>query len=179
MAHLGNDAAIQSADRLLRLYGFDLAGQTVESILDGWLRQFPSRWIRLALIEALYQGRYKAFSVEHILDQWLRREQPTYHFNSEFEALICSNMPRNLRQVALEERHHPAPYRPKPPERNTPSSDATHVTETHFTDPREDVTSSIRQFHPDPPASEFANKLTDIVRRWRSQGDMETRLPQS
>ncbi|MDG2990956.1 hypothetical protein L3556_08455 [Candidatus Synechococcus calcipolaris G9] len=175
MAHLGNDAAIQSSDRLLRQYGFDLAGQTVESILDSWLRQFPSRWIRLALIEALYQGRYKAFSVEHILDQWLRREQPTYHFNSEFEALICNNMPRNLCQVEPES-HHPPRHRPKEKESEQitpPSSDLTHVT-----DLGEGITSSIRQFHPDPPASEFTSKLTEIVRRWRSQGDMETRLPQ-
>ncbi|XFA72963.1 hypothetical protein RYO59_001198 [Thermosynechococcaceae cyanobacterium Okahandja] len=93
MAHIGNNAAIQVADRLLRQYGFDLDGASVEAILDRWLRHFPPRWIRLALIEALYLGRYKAISVEQILELWQRREQPIYHFNSEFEAIICHPLP--------------------------------------------------------------------------------------
>lgn len=181
MAHLGNDAAIQSADRLLRQYGFDLAGQSVESILDHWLRQFPSRWIRLALIEALYQGRYKAFSVEQILEQWQRREQPTYHFNSDFEALICTNMPRDLSQVA-HNRHCPESHADQSYEVETPPSFPVNFNASTSLNPgvnvREEIESSIRQFHPDPTATEFARKLTDIVRRWRSEDDMETRLPQ-
>ena len=50
------------------------------------------RSIRLAVVEALYQGRYKAISVEHILDCWRRRGQPNFHFSLEFERLICQNL---------------------------------------------------------------------------------------
>ncbi|WP_164920637.1 hypothetical protein [Thermosynechococcus vestitus] len=139
MAHIGNNAAIQAADRLLRQYGFDLDGSSVEVILDRWLRHFPPRWIRLALIEALYLGRYKAISVEQILELWQRREQPIYHFNSEFEAIICQSLPLSVPEA--------------PPSRlaETPSN------------------TGISEFHPDLGSDPFVSKLTSIVQQWQSQ----------
>ncbi|WP_298612065.1 hypothetical protein [uncultured Thermosynechococcus sp.] len=139
MAHIGNNAAIQAADRLLRQYGFDLDGSSVEAILDRWLRHFPPRWIRLALIEALYLGRYKAISVEQILQLWQRREQPIYHFNSEFEAIICQSLP-----ISVPEAGSSRPSEPR-------------------TDTR------ISEFHPDLAPDPFVAKLTGIVQRWQSQ----------
>ncbi|MFN4194319.1 MAG: hypothetical protein ACK4HM_00600 [Thermosynechococcus sp.] len=139
MAHIGNDAAIQAADRLLRQYGFDLDGSSVEVILDRWLRHFPPRWIRLALIEALYLGRYKAISVEQILELWQRREQPIYHFNSEFEAIICQSLPLSVPE--------PAPSRPLGTRGGI----------------------KISEFHPDLAPEPFVSKLTSIVRQWQSQ----------
>jgi len=92
-------AVTKAAERLLRQYGFDLAGETCEDLLDQWLRVYPPRWIRLAIIEALYQGRYKAICVGQLLAFWLRRGDVQTHFNSEFETMICRNLPRDLTAI--------------------------------------------------------------------------------
>jgi hypothetical protein len=77
---------------LLNRYGFELRGVSPQEILAEWQPLYPLKWIRLAVVEALYQGRYKAISVEQILNLWLRRGQPTFHFNLEFERLICHSL---------------------------------------------------------------------------------------
>lgn len=89
------DAVIQASD-LLRYYGFDLSGKTSEQIVNQWLQDYEAGWIFLAIFEALYQGRYKAISVHQILAFWKRRGEPIYHFNSDFEYLICHQPPQNL-----------------------------------------------------------------------------------
>jgi hypothetical protein len=94
MTELARDAAIDAAE-LLTHYSFDLGGFTVERLIDYWLREYPVNWLRPALVEALYQGRYKAVSVTQILTLWKRRGQPLYHFNHEFERMICGKFPRN------------------------------------------------------------------------------------
>ena len=86
------EAAVSAAS-LLHHYGFDLGGDTIAPLLSVWQAQYPDSWIRLATIEALYQGRYKAISVEQILALWQRRSQPVYHFNHEFERLVCDRLP--------------------------------------------------------------------------------------
>ncbi|MDB9376454.1 hypothetical protein, partial [Nodularia sphaerocarpa] len=48
----------------------------------------------------LYQGRYKGISVQQILAFWQRRGQVIYHFNMEFERLICSKFPESLTEQA-------------------------------------------------------------------------------
>jgi hypothetical protein len=96
MADPSNDATVKLAIALLKQYGFDQGELTADQLLDYWLRSYPARWIQMALIQALYQGRYKAVSVEQILRLWLRRGQPTYHFNHEFERLVCHDLPRAL-----------------------------------------------------------------------------------
>ena len=80
---------------LLVHYGFDLGGKKAEKLAGEWLTKYPSHWLRLAVIEALYQGRYKAVSVGQILSMWQRLSQPIYHFNGEFERLVCSNFPQD------------------------------------------------------------------------------------
>ena len=92
MPNLAPDV-ITAATGLLNYYSYDSQDQTQQR-LDHWLRTYPVRWIRLALIEALYQGRYKTISVEQLLALWQRRGQPLYHFNPEFEILVCHNFPR-------------------------------------------------------------------------------------
>lgn len=77
---------------LLCCYGFDLEGLSALEYIDNWLTSYSRYWIRLAIIEALYQGRYKAISVDHILHLWKRRGQPTFHFTHEFERLICRHL---------------------------------------------------------------------------------------
>lgn len=77
---------------LLTHYGFEITGYGIEELIETWLITYQSVWIRLAIIEALYQGRYKAVSVEQILIFWQKRGNPTYHFTKEFERLICKNI---------------------------------------------------------------------------------------
>lgn len=89
------DAATEVADLLTR-FKLDLGGLAVGQWVGAWLSIYPADWIRLAIVEALYQGRYKAVSVEQILRLWQRRKQPLYHFNPEFERIIRGRFARNL-----------------------------------------------------------------------------------
>ncbi|WP_414625214.1 hypothetical protein [Calothrix sp. CCY 0018] len=82
---------------LLTHYSFDLGGYNASELVKRWENQYPSNWVHLAIIEALYQGRYKAVSAQQILTLWLRRNHPSYHFNMEFERLICNKLPEDLR----------------------------------------------------------------------------------
>lgn len=88
--------ATSAAVALLTHYSFDSGGLTAEQLADQWLQAYSSDWIHLALVEALYQGRYKAVSVTQILVFWQRRGQPLYRFDPEFEQLICNRLPKNL-----------------------------------------------------------------------------------
>jgi hypothetical protein len=89
-------ASLYAAD-LLRHYSFDLDDCTADQLIESWLETYSPEWIKLAIIEALYQGRYKAVSVEQILALWKRRGQTLYHFSHEFERLIGSAKPSFLR----------------------------------------------------------------------------------
>jgi hypothetical protein len=84
------------AEDLLSYYSFDLGQQTAAIVLQKWAQRYAVQWIRLAIIEALYQGRYKAVSVEQILQLWTRRQQIQVRFDVDFEKLICEKLPRKL-----------------------------------------------------------------------------------
>lgn len=58
-------------------------------VVADWIGCYPLRWILEAIVEALYQGRYKTISVEQILIIWQRRGCPLHHFNGEFERIVC------------------------------------------------------------------------------------------
>ena len=90
------DTYIDLAIALLTHYSFDLGGYKATELVMRWQDQFPFNWLHLAVVEALYQGRYKAVSAQQILTMWQRRGQPTFHFNMEFERLICSKFPESL-----------------------------------------------------------------------------------
>lgn len=81
------------AASLLIHYSFDLGGYPARELIAVWLNNYSASWVRCAVIEALYQGRYKAVSVEQILAFWQRRGLVLYHFNHEFERLVCANLP--------------------------------------------------------------------------------------
>ncbi|HEY9751535.1 MAG TPA: hypothetical protein V6C46_01180 [Coleofasciculaceae cyanobacterium] len=91
------------AASLLGYYHFELDRYTIHQLVDHWGQQFPTHWVRLAIIEALYQGRYKSISVEQILNLWHRRGQPRHHFNHEFERIVCNKLPQipNLHRPGL------------------------------------------------------------------------------
>lgn len=95
-----SEISAKLAAALLTHYSFDLSGYTARDLINRWQTQYPADWLHLAVIEALYQGRYKAISVQQILLFWQRRGQVIYHFNMEFERLICSKFPQTLTQQA-------------------------------------------------------------------------------
>ncbi|MCP6762489.1 MAG: hypothetical protein NHB32_27890 [Fischerella sp. CENA71] len=94
---LGTSADL--AITLLIHYSFDLSGYQANELVHRWQQQFSDSWLHMAVIEALYQGRYKAISVQQILTLWQRRGQAVFHFNMEFERLICSKFPETLTSV--------------------------------------------------------------------------------
>jgi hypothetical protein len=94
-------AHAELAAKLLTHYSFDLNGSTVSELINCWQGEYPIQWLHLAVIEALYQGRYKAISAQQILTFWRRRGEITYHFNMEFERMICSKFPEKLTSVSL------------------------------------------------------------------------------
>lgn len=89
-------SSIKAIEKLLAYYNFQDEVQTREQLLDRWLRSYPVDWVRLALIEALYQGRYKSASVEYLLQLWQRRGQPIQRFSREFERLVSHNCPKTF-----------------------------------------------------------------------------------
>ena len=92
----------QLIEVLIESYGFELNEESSEELARRWLEEYDSHWIRLAIIEALYLGRYKAFSVEQILNLWSRRGRARFHFTHEFERLICRRLPKALREFSEE-----------------------------------------------------------------------------
>ena len=95
-------SAIAAIATLLQNYNYEASLQSYDRKIDEWLNQFPLSWIRMALTESLYQGRYKVISVEQILRRWQRRGEPSFHFSREFERLVLNNIPNRLqkRQVS-------------------------------------------------------------------------------
>ncbi|MGL5794758.1 MAG: hypothetical protein ACRC06_10185 [Waterburya sp.] len=100
MTELTKDLSLAQAHSLINSYAFDLGGDDAEKLLKYWLDFYHASWIRLATVEALYLGRYKAVSIEHILSVWLRLGNPNPHFTYEFERLICRKLPKHLSELS-------------------------------------------------------------------------------
>jgi hypothetical protein len=94
MHNLGSESAVLGPISLLKNYSFESTRHSYDKVLDSWLERFPLDWVNLALVESLYQGRYKVVSVEQILTLWQRRGKPSYHFNHDFERLVSTNLPK-------------------------------------------------------------------------------------
>lgn len=82
---------MEIAIALLQHYSFDLGGYTIRDLTRSWAN-FRPEWVRQAVIEALFQGRYKAVSVNQILNAWDRKNEANCHFNREFERLVCGDV---------------------------------------------------------------------------------------
>ena len=100
MTELTQDLSLAQARSLIDSYAFDLGCNNSERLFESWLDIYHASWIRLATIEALYLGRYKAISVEQILNVWLRLGNPNPHFTYEFERLICRKLPKHLSDLS-------------------------------------------------------------------------------
>ncbi|PSB00598.1 hypothetical protein [Merismopedia glauca] len=97
-----NSVFARDVTSLLSHYGFESNGQSMGELVKLWEQHYPHQWVRLAAIEALYQGRYKAVSVGQILATWQRRGHTIYHFNHEFERLISRKVPQKLQPLCFE-----------------------------------------------------------------------------
>lgn len=82
---------MEIAIALLQHYSFDLGGYTINDLTREW-NKFKPEWVRQAVIEALFQGRYKAVSVSQILQLWERKGEPNCRYNREFERLVCGDV---------------------------------------------------------------------------------------
>ncbi|MEM7064132.1 MAG: hypothetical protein AAF572_13340 [Cyanobacteria bacterium P01_B01_bin.77] len=82
----------QQAITLIKSFSLELESYGPESQVLYWLNTYRADWIRDAIIEAVYQGRYKIISVKHILSIWQRRGQPVRHFTSGFEQVIAKQV---------------------------------------------------------------------------------------
>lgn len=96
MTELTCDLAVAQAIALIKSYSFDTNGNSAEKLVREWLNNYQENWVRLAVIEALYLGRYKTVSIEQIMAVWLRIGMPNIHFKAEFERLICRKLPKHL-----------------------------------------------------------------------------------
>lgn len=79
----------QQAAALLEGYQFELGSHDARQWVSLWLEFYKPSWVRDAVVEALYQGRYKSVSVRQILDLWQRRSKPIRHVTHDFEAAVC------------------------------------------------------------------------------------------
>ncbi len=77
--------------KLLQFYKFDLGDRSISSISQDW-SNYDLTWLRSAITESLYRGRYKVISVEQILESWSRKRAIFCKFDLEFEALIWGNI---------------------------------------------------------------------------------------
>jgi hypothetical protein len=82
---------MEIAIALLQHYSFDLGGYTIKDLTRAW-GGFKTEWVRQAVIESLFQGRYKAVSVNQILQSWERKGEPNCRYNREFERLVCGDV---------------------------------------------------------------------------------------
>ncbi|MEN9202732.1 MAG: hypothetical protein Q6K80_05040 [Thermostichus sp. DG_1_6_bins_120] len=97
----------------LECYRFELEQQSGQAWIERWSATFPRDWIPAALLEALYQGRYKATSVEQILRFWQRRGCPRITFSPEMSQSLWREQQELIRSLALAARTAiPRPYSP-------------------------------------------------------------------
>lgn len=89
---VSNEAAIAIAVSLLFHY-FELDIPSARGMAHMWAQRYPIDWISPAVLESLYQGRYRAVSVEQILGIWKRRQTPICHYPSDFARMFASIPP--------------------------------------------------------------------------------------
>lgn len=153
----------QLIEVLIENYGFELQGETPEELAERWLGDYEPRWVRLAIIEALYLGRYKVLSVEQILSLWDRRGQPKIHFTHEFEHLICRRLPKALRQFSEEAAEEMTEASPSQPTSES-SPDEESITEEEEGEEDEEIEPfSIDRFTPLFDRSHFYSKLKAVA----------------
>lgn len=84
---------------LINYYSFDLEKYTVKELIIKWSKKYPHFWLPLAVLEAIYQGRLKAVSVEKILDLWQHNGVANYKFDREFGNLVSNNILTDFEEI--------------------------------------------------------------------------------
>jgi len=81
---------------LLTHYGFELNGDSLPLVIEQWLDIYPNKWVLAAVVEALYQGRYKVSSVNRILNTWCSKGEAVPNFDHDFADFFCKKIIRTL-----------------------------------------------------------------------------------
>ncbi|MEO1094333.1 MAG: hypothetical protein AAFX01_05480 [Cyanobacteria bacterium J06638_28] len=156
----GFDRDAEQACSLLSEYSFELVGYRPSQLVALWQEQLAadSSWIRSAVIEALYQGRYKALSVEQILKVWKRRGHPLRHFNHEFERVVLGPIDPMASRYAPMTTLSPSEFLVPQQESRPPLDQNTELPETGSSQPPVDLEAHVEppptKLPPTPPVSQ-------------------------
>ncbi len=157
------------AEALLTKYDFDLGCETPEQLIARWYNNYKQEWLALAVIEALYLGRYKAISVQQILTLWERRAQAVYHFNSEFQNIVTRNVLTNLtseiQTQSLQLEKIPDLSESKTPEHSTSVSQNSNPFEPNFNNQAQDLVNqpSVQPTQHNIKYTDFYTKLKAVI----------------
>ncbi|MEO1134138.1 MAG: hypothetical protein AAFX40_15725 [Cyanobacteria bacterium J06639_1] len=83
-------------------YGFDLDRLRGDAWVRSWEERFPALWVIPAMVEALYQGRYKAVSVEQLLRMWRDRNYPRLSFGLDFTRKVWPEVTEEVQKVLVQ-----------------------------------------------------------------------------
>lgn len=169
---------------VIELYGLELDGDRVDTLVASWLQKYDNSWIIKAIVESLYRGRYKIVSVDNILRDWQRLGRPRYNFTPEYEREILQNLPAVVELPAASD--VPAQVSVEEPAKiDVPVVAPPSRSDAKLLDPEE---SAPFQYHhcpvPVPPASDKSAsedrqlKLPNITESIESSSDTEAH-PQS
>jgi hypothetical protein len=78
---------------LLNTYGFDLDRARVETVVVTWLEKYEIEDIIKAIVESIYQHRYKAVSVSNMLAMWQRNGRVRVLHGVEYRNSITEKLP--------------------------------------------------------------------------------------
>jgi hypothetical protein len=81
--------------KILQNYKFDLGDRSIQNISIDW-QNYDPLWLRSAITESMYRGRYKVVSVEQILSSWERKQEISCKFDLEFEDLIWGELAESI-----------------------------------------------------------------------------------
>lgn len=138
---------VASTTALLTHYSFELDGHTIDQVVQDWLAEYPPKWVIAAVVEAIFQGRYKAASVDNILLTWSLSGRPQPHFDSEFADLVCSKIFKGI---------------PKVP--STIAVDSTQQTSATLFDV------SLKTSHIEPQPGSFSTRTKSLLPKGENQG---------
>jgi hypothetical protein len=81
---------------LLVRYRYEPDETQAAIIAQGWAEQYPAEWVRPAVVETLYQARYKSISVAQVLSLWQRQGRPYTHYSGDFERMVSRSPSERL-----------------------------------------------------------------------------------